>query len=257
MNKFKIAWFFPDTLYLHGERGNLLAMQRIAAFAGLTAEIDKVDFETEGFDPGDYDMIYCPPGEVSSFPQVIKWLKPYKEKLASFIEEGKILLTTGTSVALWTKRITRVTGAEPAVIEGLGILNVDTVEREEVYGDDNYFTCTYNGEEIEIIGNQIQMVDFENKGEKPFGYLNYGFGNNGKNREEGYVKNNSIFTNTLAPMLVANPKLTKELVLVIARNKGYDIDVLEFNVDMEIEDMSFETKKEFILTKVTRLTNCK
>lgn len=254
MNKFKIAWLFPDTLYLHGERGNLLALQRIASFAGLTAEIHKVDFDTENFDVDGYDLIFCPPGEVSSFPQIVEWLKPYSERLEAFVKDGKILLVTGTSVALWTKEILRADGSK---LDGIGLLNVETVEREEVYGDDNYFSCKYNGKEIEIIGNQIQMVDFENKGEEPFGYLKYGFGNNGKNREEGYIKNNSIFTNTLAPMLVANPKLTKELVLVIAQNKGYDIDESEFNVDMEIEDMSFETKKEFILTKVTRLTNCK
>lgn len=30
MNTMKIAWLFPDTLYLHGERGNILALARFA-----------------------------------------------------------------------------------------------------------------------------------------------------------------------------------------------------------------------------------
>ena len=29
MSEFKIAWLFPDTMYLHGERGNILALSLI------------------------------------------------------------------------------------------------------------------------------------------------------------------------------------------------------------------------------------
>ena len=49
MNTMKIAWLFPDTLYLHGERGNILALARFAELAGFQAQIEKVDFETENF----------------------------------------------------------------------------------------------------------------------------------------------------------------------------------------------------------------
>ena len=71
MKELRIAWLFPDTLYLHGERGNILALQRISAMKGLEASVDKIDFDTEDFDPMDYDIIFCPPGEIVSFPVVI------------------------------------------------------------------------------------------------------------------------------------------------------------------------------------------
>ncbi len=58
MNTMKIAWLFPDTLYLHGERGNILALARFAELAGFQAQIEKVDFETENFDAMDYDVIF-------------------------------------------------------------------------------------------------------------------------------------------------------------------------------------------------------
>ena len=251
MNKLNIAWLFPDTLYIHGERGNILALERFAKLAGLEPVVEKVDFETKDFDPMNYDIIFCPPGELVSYPVILEWLRPHKDGFAAFIEAGKALIVTGTSIALWGETVFRCDGS---TFEGMGILKVDTKENEKVYGDDNYFVCTYNGVDIEIIGNQIQMVDFINKGEQPFGLLKYGYGNTGQTREEGFQQKNSIFTNTLAPMLVANPKLTMEIIKAVSAAKG--IEIADFDFDDELEQKSFATKKEFIKTKVTRLTNC-
>lgn len=251
MNKFNIAWLFPDTLYIHGERGNVLALERFAKLAGLEPVIEKVDFDTKDFDPMNYDVIFCPPGELVSYPVILEWLRPYKAGFEAFVEAGKVLLVTGTSIALWGETVSRADGS---TFEGMGLIRVDAKENEKVYGDDNYFVCSYNGVDMEIIGNQIQMCDFMNKGEMAFGRLNYGYGNNGKTREEGFQKKNAIFTNTLAPMLVANPKLTMEMIKAACKVKG--IEPSPFDFDDELEQKSFATKKEFIETKVTRLTNC-
>lgn len=252
MNKIRIAWLFPDTLYLHGERGNILALERFAKLAGFEIDTVKVGLETEGFNPMDFDVIFCPPGEITSFPAVVEYLKPYKQELVQFVEEGRPLIVTGTSIGIWGNKVARTDGTK---FEGLGIINVETRENDQVYGDDNYFTCQYNRIKIEVIGNQIQMADFINQGETPFGTLTYGYGNTGKDREEGFIKNNSVFTNTLAPILVVTPMLTMEIIKVVAANKK--VEMPEFNVDMEIEEKSFVTKKEFIRTKESRLTNCK
>lgn len=252
MNKIKIAWLFPDTLYLHGERGNILALERFAGLGGFDVETIKVDFDTKEFEPMEYDVIFCPPGEITSFPAVIQWLSPYVERLTEFVEKGRPLIVTGTSIAIWGSKVVRTDGTE---FDGLAVINVETIENEKVYGDDNYFTCQYNGIDIEVIGNQIQMADFINGNETTFGVLTYGYGNTGKDRQEGFRKNNSVFTNTLAPLLVVTPKLTMEIINVVAANKN--LDAPDFDVDMEIEEKSFITKKEFILTKESRLTNCK
>ena len=254
MSGFRIAWLFPDTLFLHGERGNLLALSRFAAMAGLEPEVEKIDFNTADFEPADYDVIFCAPGEISSFPSVIEWLLPYKDKLVEYVDQGRPLIVTGTSIALFGSSIIREDGSE---IVGLNLISVKSTENVDVYGDDNFFKCVYNEKEMKIIGNQIQMIDIdgidETKGEKPFGRIVYGYGNCGKNRDEGIIKNNSIFTNTLGPMLVCNPWLTEEIIKVAADFKGEAIK--EFDYDMDLENKSFETKKEHILTKETDLTN--
>lgn len=251
MNEFKVAWMFPDTLFLHGERGNLLALARYAQMAGLKPSIDKIDFSTEKFDPWMYDVLFFGPGEISSFPEILKWLKPYVDDLTEFVREGGPIIVTGTTVGLFGDKVIRADGSE---FDCLGIIYTTFKENENVYGDDIYFKCRYNDAEMEIIGNQIQMGDITLVDELPFGELIYGYGNSGTNLQEGVIKNNSIFTNTLGPMLVTNPWLTEEIIRVCMRSRGYG--EAEFDYDMELERKSFESKKRLIMTKETHLTNC-
>ncbi len=251
MDTLRIGWLFPDTLYLHGERGNILALERFIKLHGLSAKTDKIDFDTENFSPMDYDIIFCPPGEMVSFPVILEWLAPYKEAFARFVEAGRPLIVTGTSIALWCQRVKRADGSE---FSGMSLLKAEAVEGTSVYGDDLYYTCLYHGKQFDIIGSQIQMADFINRGEAPFGRLHYGYGNTGKDREEGFVKGNSIFTNTLAPMLAVHPKLAIEVIEAALECKGLTVEPVAY--DTELEEKSFATKKEFIEHKETRLTNC-
>ena len=101
MSNFKIAWMFPDTLFLHGERGNVLALERFARMASLEPEINKIDFDSKDFDPMDYQLMFFGPGEISSFESDREWLSPRKEALAAFIESGRPLIATGTTVGLF------------------------------------------------------------------------------------------------------------------------------------------------------------
>ena len=252
MDTLKIAWLFPDTMYLHGDRGNILALEKIASSAGLAVETEKIDFDTENFDPLQFHIIFCPPGEITSFPAVVRWMKPFRQKLQSFIEEGRPVLVTGTSVAMWCKKVRRTDGS---IIEGLGLLDAEAEEREQAYGDDLYYSCIYNSKEMELIGSQIQMVNLFNHGEASWGKLKYGYGNSGKDRQEGFLRGNSIFTNTLGPLLAIHPELAAEIVKAAAETGGLTIGEPEYNV--EISRKSFESKRKFILNKKTGLTNCK
>lgn len=251
MSKFKIAWLFPDTLFLHGERGNLLALARFAQMAGYEPVIDKIDFRSEKFVPEDYDVIFAAPGEISSFPAVRDWLLPYKPQLREYVDSGRPMIVTGTSVGLFGKQVLRSDGSE---FEGLGIIFTQFSENKDVYGDDIWFECEYNDAKMEIMGNQIQMGDLNIVSETPFGHLKYGYGNTGKDQNEGVLRGNSIFTNTLGPILVCNPWLTEEVIRTAARIRGHEMP--EFTYDPKLEKASFATKKKFTETKETRLTNC-
>ena len=254
MSNFKIAWMFPDTLCLHGERGNILALKRFAAIGGFNPVVDKIDFDTEGFDPMEYQVIFFAPGEISSFPQAIRWLSGYIDGLKQFMESGRVLLATGTSVAMFGEKTERVNGE---TINALGLLDASYKEKPDVYGDDVDFVVTFNKKEIEVIGNQIQMGDLILRKEKEFGRLLYGYGNTSEDRKEGAQAVNSIFTNTLGPMLVCNPRLTIEIIKASAVASGLTANELALDeYDDSLERKSFDAKKRFIENKETDLKNC-
>ena len=248
----KIGWLFPDSLYLHGDRGNVLALERAAKQLGYTVTVEKIDFTTEDFTPMDYDFLFCSPGEIVTFTSIVDYLKPYILALKAYIKAGRPLLVTGTSMAFWGTEIHRQDGS---IVKGLEIIDLVTTENPAVYGDDLYYRCTLGGETMEVIGNQIQMADFEIGEETAFGELIYGYGNTGKDRKEGVITDNAVFTNTLGPVLVQNPWMTKAFLKIIAENQEVSVDLTK--IDMTLEEKSFATKKDFILSKTTYLTNCK
>lgn len=246
--KIKIGWLFPDTFYLHGERGNILALTHLCKKLGIEAEVHKIDFDTEDFTPSEYDMLFCPPGEISSFPAVIDYLKSYTTALTAFIRADQPLLVTGTSIALWGKEIVRTDGS---VIKGLGIIDIICTENEAVYGDDTYFQTHFGGEDLEIVGSQIQMMDIHLEQEEPFGQVLYGYGNDKFHNGEGILDDNAVFTNALGPVLATNPWLTLAFLRIIAENQGESIDAS--SLDFSLERASFDAKKEFTLKKESNL----
>ena len=141
MSDFRIGWLFPDTLFLHGERGNVLALAKYAELSGFSHSVTKIDFDKENFDPLDFDVLFAASGEITSFPYVRDWLIPYKDRLEEFIENGHPLIATGTTCGLFGEKIFRSDGT---VIEGLGILHSNMTERGYIYGDDVLFKCRYN-----------------------------------------------------------------------------------------------------------------
>lgn len=249
--KMKAAWLFPDILFLHGERGNIMALKRMAALAGIELEVEKIDFKSPDFEPMDYGIIFCPPGEVAAFEAVIEKLNPCCDKLREFVESGRVLISTGTGICIFGKDTKREDGS---IIEGLGLIDCSFEERKYVYGDDICFNENYSEANEECFGVQVQMIDVICREEDCFGKLIYGFGNTGNDRNEGVIKNNSIFTNVLGPLLVLNPWLTKEIIKKASESVG--IEFTEFETDMSLERKSIKSKKQFALNKKTKLTNC-
>lgn len=245
----KVAWLYPDTLYLHGERGNILALEKIAREMGVAVSVTKIDLGDK-FDPEDFDILYVSAGELSRLKSIRNELSPVRDDLLEFINSGRPMIVTGNSINFFGNNVKLKNGSlEP----GLSLIDIDSVENEAVYGDDILLSTIYNGQAMTIVGNQIQMADVEVKDEKPFGELKYGYGNNGETVNEGVIKNNSIFTNTLGPLLVSNPWLTEEILKVACTNKKIYPNYPELKFDLEKK--SLESKKNYIKNKKTNLTN--
>lgn len=241
----KLAYLFPDILNLHGDRGNVLAFERVAKDMGIPFETVRVDNPDEELNIKDYDIILFSPGEIKSVESLVEKIGKYREDFEEYINENKYLIVTGTTVTLFGGDVIRIDN-KPA-FNGLGLFDFSSKERQWVYGDDIIFTTNINGKDMEITACQIQMVDIELKNEdKEFGKVKYGMGNNNSG-VEGIRKNNAILTNALGPVFVKNPWFAKEILKEIADKKG--IEYSEENLDFSLEIASKETLDEFILSK--------
>lgn len=241
-----IVWAYPDILNLHGDRGNLFALERIAKMLDIETNVTKIESYNDKIDYEKADIILFNVGELKVMPTIIGALKHQEEELKEYIEKDRIIILVGASGAIMAKETLKKDGTK---FEGLGILDMQCKERTEVYGNDLHFTLKED-DEMEIMANQIQMIDTKLNSEIALGTINYGMGNNesGKNTEGAKYKN-VIFTNALGPVLVKNPWYTEKLIKLAMKNKGEEIEKSIDKAEFDIELKSLEAIKKFIDNK--------
>lgn len=239
-NSILVGWMYPDLLNLHGERGNAKCLKTVAEKMGVDLEIERIDNLDEKIDFEKYDILLFNAGELRVIKAVIFELNTQKDALQKYIEENKVIFVTGTSIAIFADKITRLDGK---VTNGLNILNMDVKERSMVLGDDLY----YKIDEMEIMSSQIQMIDVTLKDAEALGKIEYGYGNIG-DKKEGAKYKNVIATNALGPVLVKNPWYAERLIKEALKNKN--IEYTKKNMEYELETKSLESIKEFIIKKV-------
>lgn len=239
-----IAWAYPDILNLHGDRGNLLALQRIAKMLEIETNVKKIESYNEEIDFDNTDIILFNVGEVKVMPAIVDALKKQGKELMEYIEKEKIIILIGTTGCAMAKETFRNNGTK---FEGLGILDMVCTERDNVYGNDLHFTL--KEENMEIMANQIQLIDTKLNSDIALGSVIYGMGNNDKKNTEGAKYKNVIFTNALGPVLVKNPWYTEKLIKLAMNNKGEAVNKEIDKKDFEIEMKSMEYIKKFIEAK--------
>lgn len=241
-----VVWAYPDILNLHGDRGNLFAIERVAKLLGVETKVTKIEDYKEKIDFKNADIILFNVGEVKVMPTIIYALKAQERELDEYIEQGKIIILIGTTGCIMAKETVRVDGTK---FNGLGILDMICTERPDVYGNDIHFSLKENPK-MEIMANQIQLIDTKLNSDIAFGTVIYGMGNNDKeNKTEGAKYKNVIFTNALGPVLVKNPWYTEKIVKLAMENKGENVDKIIDKEEFEIEMKSMQCIKKFIENK--------
>lgn len=240
-----IVWAYPDILNLHGDRGNLLALERIAKMLEIETKVTKIESYNENIDFENTDIILFNVGEVKVMPSIIKALKEQEDELKKYVEQGKIILLIGTTGCIMANETVRADGSK---FEGLKILDMICFERKAVYGNDLHFVL--KGENMEVMANQIQLIDTKLNSDIAFGTVKYGMGNNEKEKmTEGAKYKNVIFTNALGPVLVKNPWYTEKIIKIAMENKGEKIEKSIEKSEFEIEIKSMEYINKFIENK--------
>lgn len=245
MNKLNITWCWPDILNLHGDRGNVMALVRIAEKMGLEAEVHKVVNFGDEIDLDNTDILLLNPGEFKSCEYIVNAFSRIKEDLDDYIYRGGVILAVGTTGASFGKTIRKLDGT---AVTGLGYLDMECRERDSIVGDD--LICKMRETGFDLNGSQIQLMDTFLNGDIALGDVEYGYGNcSYEDRREGARTENLIFTNMLGPVLVKNPWLAQELILWAMSSKGVMNLPKPDEGEFELERKSLECVRRYNQTK--------
>ena len=107
MNTLNITWLYPDLLNLHGDRGNLMAFERVGTKMGLDVKINRIDTFSQDIDFENSDIIFMNAGEIKTAASIVKNIKKFDDAIYKFAESGKPIIAIGTTGMVLIKSTTR------------------------------------------------------------------------------------------------------------------------------------------------------
>ena len=245
-NTLNITWLYPDLLNLHGDRGNLMAFEKVGKKMGLDVKINRIDTFAQEIDFNGSDIIFLNAGELKTVGSVVENIKKYGNAVYDYVKSGKPLIAIGTTGAVLIDSTKRSDGSQ---IPGLGIIHGEAIERKAIYGDDLHFSLLEDSS-FELMAVQIHLIDFFLKDEKDaLGKLIYGKGNNDQDTTEGGKYKNAIFTNALGPVFVKNPWYAETIINEALKAKGAQPASPIEDEFFSIERHSFQAIQSFIKNK--------
>jgi lipid II isoglutaminyl synthase (glutamine-hydrolysing) len=209
---------YPDLLNLYGDGGNIICLKHRCDWRGIKANV--IDFtlnQEKELNIG--DIFFIGGGSDKSQNIVYQHFLDYKNDLQDLIEDEAVFLAICGGYQFLGEKYIDAGGNE---VPGLGIFD--------------YYT---QSEEGRLIGNIIiennlnldplTIVGFENHGGRTYhdynslGSVKVGYGNNGKDKEEGMVYKNCVGTYLHGPILPKNPHFADYLILKALKRK-YNIN---------------------------------
>jgi len=215
----RLLALYPEQMNIYADRGNILFLQRRCEWRGIGFAHTGAG-PGEGFDPGSHDLIYLGGGQDRDQRAVaVDMVESKRQALAAAVDDGAAMLAVcggyqllGHSYQLDEERL-----------PGLGLVDLETVR------DPGPRLIGNVAIEVDLGDRPRTLAGFENHGGRtylgadaqPLGRVIRGFGNNGKDGEEGVRRANLIGTYLHGPLLPKNAWLADRLIeLALARRYG-------------------------------------
>ena len=219
--KITIGHLYPDLLNLYGDRGNIACMMQRCIWRGIEAETkefnlgDKIDFS-------EVDIVLLGGGSDREQMIVCQKLQEIQSDFKEYVEDGGVVIAVCGGYQLLGKYYK----TEEGVIQGLDLVDLYTEQGEGRLIDN-----------IVLQSDLVSMpvVGFENHGNKPFGKVLYGSGNDGESGYEGVVYKNVIGTYLHGPLLPKNPEVCDWLLARALERKYGSADLSPLDDSQEKE----------------------
>lgn len=213
--------FFPDKLNLYSDRGNAIILKKRSEDRGIKFNLIEVDGK-EIIDFKKADIFLIGGGSDREQSLCTEYLFQIKDEFKSAIEDGVAGLTICGGYQFLGTHYETASGEN---IKSLGIFDFYTKAfssnpKKRLTGDLHVHS--------EIFG---KMVGFENHSGQTFhdygklGRVVSGYGNNKKDKHEGFMYKNLIGTYMHGPMLSKNPKVA-DWLLSQALDRKYGVSEL-------------------------------
>ncbi len=212
-----VVWVYPELLSIYADRGNVLVLERRAAWRGLDVRVVPLRLGDE-LDPRQADVILLGGGQdrdqVLVAGEMVRHTARYREAL----DDGAALLAVCGGYQLLGHRYR---GHEGDEIRGMGLVDLETVAGEGRIIGNVLLEC-------DVDGSRHTVVGFENHagrttlgtGVAPLGRVVAGGGNNGRDGFEGCRQGRLIGTYVHGPLLPKNPWLADQLLAWGLRRRG-------------------------------------
>ncbi len=223
-----ITFLFPYTMSTYGDRGNVLTLQKRCEWRDIDVKIHYCDI----YDNLNKSDIYFWGGGQDRTQEIVSSSCNFQKVdfLSKEVDDNRVFLLICGSYQLMGKYYI---DSNHKKIDGFGILDIYTKS----------YARRMIGNTIIEVNNKLNIhlnaiVGFENhsgqtflgKNVEPFGYVKYGFGNNGIDKTEGAIYKNVIGCYQHGPLLPKNPSLADYIILKAIENKygpGMKIDGLD------------------------------
>ncbi len=208
-----IMHLYYDLLNLYGESGNIKILKNYFENQGIKVNIHFMTIN-DNISLENIDIIYIGNGTKSNQMLALKHLKKYKKNIKEYIENNKIIISTGNSLELFGSKIDN--------INALNIFDYTSENKGFRIVDEVLFKSNLFNEYIIGFQNQEKILNIN---ENHLFKVIKGTGDYPKSSYEGYKYKNFYGTHLIGPLLVRNPKLLKYICdnLIKGKNKNFKI----------------------------------
>lgn len=211
-----LVHLYPELLRTYGDRGNVLALVRRAEWRGIPVEV--VPVRRGERLPAAAHLVLLGGGTDRAQEIIGADLLAHRTELAEAAARGCVVVGVCGGYQFLGRRYV---AADGSAIEGLGLLDIETVARPGRLIGNVAARARLDGRSFELFG-------FENHGGRttlgpaasPLAEVPRGQGNNGADRTEGAVQGSVVGTYLHGPVLPVNPAFADALLARALRAAG-------------------------------------
>jgi CobQ-like glutamine amidotransferase family enzyme len=218
---FTVGWLYPDLMNIYGDRGNILTLMKRAEWRGFEVRLFELRRGTTRH-MDEVDVFFFGGGQDREQALVYEDLIEHKQApLEKAVAAGAAVLAVCGGYQLLGHYYRTADGEK---FPGIGLIDVRTeAGKRRFIGD-----VVVDASDLEI--EPTTLVGFENHsgrtflgpGAKPLGRVLTGFGNNGRDRTEGYLQGGVLGTYLHGSLLPKNPHLADYLIKKGLSRRGVD-----------------------------------